>query len=1266
MQESNSSGKKPIEEIQALRARKAKFERVTSVSKCKKPELPLATVGTTEEKARRKTGIDILGEVRWGTHFCVFYQSKQDLIDILVPYFKEGLENNEFCMWISSEPLSAEDAKKSLSQAVTNLDDYIKKGQIEILDYRDWYTKTGAFEADSVLKGWVQKHDEAIKRGFDGLRLTRNTLWLEKKDWVKFADYEAVVNSVICKYRMLAICTYSLDKCGASEILDVENNHQFSLIKWRGDWKILESSSKNQLEARLAEQTAIAQALERSKKDWAKTFNAMSDWVVLIDLKGRILRTNQAGENFSGKTLDEIIGQSCCKLVHGSDKHVSGCPLRIMLHTRQRAATELNVPNTNRWVMVSTDPVIDEKGNLIGAVHVTRDITERKKGEKALRESEKGYRYLFEQSLLGIGLATPDGKVIRANKTMEVITGYFEEELKKINLADTYENPADKKELLETIERYGCAVDFPTRLKRKDGTIYDALLNVSRVHLAGKDLFQTICMDITERKRAEVERLLSNQLLEIANRQTQRIALLKELVREIQDFTGCAAVGIRMLDEQGNIPYEAHVGFSRKFYESENPLSTKRDKCMCINVIKGDTDPEQPFYTKGGSFYMNGTTKFLATVSEEDKGQTRNVCNEVGYESVALVPIRVDNSIFGLVHIADTQENMVPLHMVEALEYVAVHLGTAIQRVWAEEALRESEEKYRDLFENAQEAIITIDVKGNITGANKLVEEYGFKKNELMDKSLFDFVPQYDKARAVSDFETLTAGNPVRGEMDIITPKGIITVDYNDNPIIRGEEIIGIQAILTDITERKKVEEQIAKLAKFPAENPNPVLRISARGTVIYGNKAGLPLLKVWQCRVGESVSAEWYEVVLDALSSGENQQKEVKCDDRVLSLTFAPVMDANYVNIYGLDITERKRVEEKLRESRDYLEKLTNSMWDTVFSVKMPERVIEWANDSFRLIGYEPEECVGRTTKFLYPDESEFLDFGKKLREAIAAGEGVLHAEQLLKRKNGEKFPAEITTTLFREKGEITRITSIVRDITERRQVEEKLLNHQAQLKSLASQLTLTEERERRKIAADLHDHVSQSLSFSKMKLQALRKSESSAQAQQALDEVCDHLGQAIDDTKSLTFNISSPVLNELGFEAAVADWLTEQIEKKHNMKTEFEDDGQPKSLDDDIRLLLFRNVRELLINVVKHAHANTVKISTSKGGTEIQVRIEDDGVGFDPVETMSMAAKRSEFGLFSIRERLEELGGYLEIDSAPGRGCRVTMTAPLKGAKK
>ena len=203
-----------------------------------------------------------------------------------------------------------------------------------------------------------------------------------------------------------------------------------------------------------------------------------------------------------------------------------------------------------------------------------------------------------------------------------------------------------------------------------------------------------------ERKRAEEKLRASYRFLEIANRSTEMTPLLNEFIIETKKLTGCEAVAIRILDKDGNIPYQAYDGFSKEFYRSENPLSIESDRCMCINVIKGKSDPRLTFYTEGGSFFMNSTTRFLATVSEEQKSQTRNVCNRFGYESVALVPIRSGERIIGLIHFADPRENAIPGELVETMEWAALELGTAIQRVQAREALQRA---YSELEHRVEE-----------------------------------------------------------------------------------------------------------------------------------------------------------------------------------------------------------------------------------------------------------------------------------------------------------------------------------------------------------------------------------------------------------------------------------------------------------------------------------------------------------------------------------------------------------------------------------
>src|SRR4030042_1153056 len=190
----------------------------------------------------RETGSEIIGNVPWSTHFCQFYQTRQDLLDILIPYFKAGLENNEFCMWVTAEPLSSREANKAMTKTMPDFAKYLAKGQIEIVSHDKWYLQDGVFDSQAVLDGWIDKLDKALAKGYDGLRLTGNTFWLERADWKGFTGYEAAVSDVIGKYKMLALCTYCLDKCSAADVLDVIRNHEFALIKQEGEWELLERS----------------------------------------------------------------------------------------------------------------------------------------------------------------------------------------------------------------------------------------------------------------------------------------------------------------------------------------------------------------------------------------------------------------------------------------------------------------------------------------------------------------------------------------------------------------------------------------------------------------------------------------------------------------------------------------------------------------------------------------------------------------------------------------------------------------------------------------------------------------------------------------------------------------------------------------------------------------------------------------------------------------------------------------------------------------
>ncbi|WP_292366474.1 MULTISPECIES: MEDS domain-containing protein [unclassified Methanoculleus] len=179
----------------------------------------------------------VLSRPPWGTHACLVYRSRHDLIDTLVPYFQSGLEQNACCVWITAEPLQTGEAKKVLARSVKGLDRHLKRGRIEILDAREWYRRDGGFSCSAAFHGCVRKGLEAQERGYKGLFISGNVSWLTVAEWNVFMEYEAMVNRAIENSRIAAVCAYPLDVCGARELLEIASTHQLAVIRQDGAWR---------------------------------------------------------------------------------------------------------------------------------------------------------------------------------------------------------------------------------------------------------------------------------------------------------------------------------------------------------------------------------------------------------------------------------------------------------------------------------------------------------------------------------------------------------------------------------------------------------------------------------------------------------------------------------------------------------------------------------------------------------------------------------------------------------------------------------------------------------------------------------------------------------------------------------------------------------------------------------------------------------------------------------------------------------------------
>jgi PAS domain S-box-containing protein len=354
---------------------------------------------------------------------------------------------------------------------------------------------------------------------------------------------------------------------------------------------------------------------------------------------------------------------------------------------------------------------------------------------------------------------------------------------------------------------------------------------------------------------------------------------------------------------------------------------------------------------------------------------------------------------------------------------------------------------------------------------------------------------------------------------------------------------------------------------------------------------------------------------------------------------------------------------------AQDYIEALRDSEahFRTIFEVttigiallNQDGRVVE-ANPALqRMLGYSLAELVNQEfTVVILPEDASRCK--ALFREMVQGKQDSYQVEKKYVRKDGQTAWGRLNVSLIRgAKVEDHLAVCMIEDITAQKQAEKDIRTYQEQLRSVASELSLTEEQERRRLATDLHDHVGQILALAQIKLGAIRESAASTYLVEPMDEVRRLLEQTIQYTRSLSFELSPPILYDLGFEAAV-EWLAELVQEQHGITVKVQTDRSPKSMSDEIRVILFQTMRELLVNLAKHANAKNISVFIAREDATLQVKIEEDGLG------MGISADAANgpfgFGFFSIRERLRYLGGQLEVESEPGWGTRVTLQVPLK----
>jgi signal transduction histidine kinase len=283
------------------------------------------------------------------------------------------------------------------------------------------------------------------------------------------------------------------------------------------------------------------------------------------------------------------------------------------------------------------------------------------------------------------------------------------------------------------------------------------------------------------------------------------------------------------------------------------------------------------------------------------------------------------------------------------------------------------------------------------------------------------------------------------------------------------------------------------------------------------------------------------------------------------------------------------------------------------------------------------------------------------RLRDAIRNGYQVRNIEHVVHGPYGLDRVLLISMVGIVDKGMVLRFWGTGRDVTAMREAENALAQHDAQMRALAAEITLAEERARRKLASELHDGPAQNLAGMAMQLAEMKRKAVDRELLTLLDEADQVLADTTLQTRTLMLELAPPGLHDTGLIEALR-WLAERVGKQQRLIVSIEDDGSPKPLEDQVTVLLFQTVRELLQNVVKHARSKRATVRCAVAGESFTLDVLDPGVGFEVHSINRLPTRQGGFGLFNIRERLKLMGGTIEIHSIVGEGTTVRIRVPLK----
>lgn len=1057
---------------------------------------------------------------------------------------------------------------------------------------------------------------------------------------------------------------------------------------------------------------------ESYRLELTETLDGISDAFVAFDRDWRFTYVNRRAEELAGMPKEAMLGRvvwDAYPAILGTELE---CQYRRVMAERAPAQFEMPGLNGGRWYGISIYPSAE------GISVYSRDITAQKEVERALQVSETRFRMLFDQSPFSMQVMAPDGSFVQANRAWEQLWGATLDMVRDYNmlhdeqLVDRGIMPYIRRAFEgETVvvpptpyapelgrykgrELWTSAVVYP--VKNDDGSLREVVL---------------IHEDITERKLAEDALRESEErfrfLVETTSDAVWRFDLTEPMPVTLSEEEQIAW-GYRTV-----VLGECNAGMARLYgYQSADemiglPLREILPRSDFINVEflrrfirSGYRLIEDEAHTRAQDGSERVVLNNLVGAIREGKLRAAfGTSRDITLRRQAEAALREQHAR------AELERGRLQA-VLDALP-----VGVFISDPGG--ALLEANAAARDIW--GGETPLPRDVReyGAYAawwpGSGRRVEphEWGLAQALATGQPCLGQELEIEGADGQHKF-ILNSALPIRDSSGAVVGGVAVNVDITERRLT--EQILfeanrrlrflstAAGELLRNRSPGEFMNTLFGELAEildlnvylhFKLDRDEEMLRLAASGGLAEQDVKDLDRLAIGQAVCGTVAALGTPLIVEDVQNSTDPRTAHIRglgmtayaCYPlRVGNKTFGTLSfgtrrrhhfdeaSLGLIQAVGDVLStaiERQQAEDAVRESEARFRTIFDQAAVGISERKLDGTIVRVNERLCEMLGFTREEMIGRHwSEFTHPEDVGITS--RHIQSLLAAEIGSIRLESRFRRQGGGVLWGLVTASLLRDPvGNTERFVAVIQDISDRKQAEEQLreLNltlevrvakRTAQLRRLATELSSAEQRERRRIATTLHDHLQQILVAAKLGVDRLMSHAEDAELHATLGGVYEMLGEAIDASRTLAVELSPPVLYDRGLGAAF-EWLERHFRERHGLDVTVQIAPGAEPAEEEIQAFLFQSVRELLFNVIKHSRAVRARVAMAPfGRDQVLITVEDDGVGSDPERLASVEETTAGFGLFNIQQRLELLGGRFQIETSPGSGCRVTLLAP------